>query len=103
MFLLNAAKCTVHKYPSLCMRVNTSRRHADITVNAVRITAELLQAVDGALTYYRFPTKWSVINYLQHNGRGVHLLFREKLREKTIDHMEYFDMKQLTVSEYLVN
>lgn len=68
------------------MCVNTSRRHADIAVNAVRITAELLQAVDGALTYHRFPTEWSVVNYLQHNWRGVHLLFRKKLGEKTIDH-----------------
>lgn len=87
---------------SPCVCVYTSHRHADITVNAIRITAELLQVVDGALTHYRFPTEWSVVNYFQHNGRGVHLLFREKLSEKTIDHMECLDMKHLKVSEYLV-
>lgn len=43
------------------------------------IAAKLLKAVDGALAYDWFSTKWSVVDYLQHNGRGVHLLFGEKL------------------------
>lgn len=62
--------------------VYTSSRHADFTVNAIRITAELLQAVDGALTHDWFPTEWPVVDYLQHNGRGVHLLFWQKLRRE---------------------
>lgn len=89
------------------MRVYTSSRHADFTVNPIRITAELLQAVDGALTHHRFPTKWSVVDYLQHNGRGVHLLFGEKLGEKRreramSENMENLHMKHLQVSEYFV-
>lgn len=67
------------------MGVYTSGRHADFIVYAIRITAELLQAVDCALTHYRFPTEWSVVDYLQHNGRGVHLLFGEKLGEKKLE------------------
>lgn len=69
--------------PSLCLY--TSCRHANIRVDAIRIAAELLKAVNGALTYHRFPTEWSVVNYLQHNGRCVHLLFGEKLDEEGID------------------
>lgn len=80
----------------------TSCRHADITVHAIWITAELLQAVNGALTHYWFPAKRSVVDYLQHNGRGVHLLFGEKLVEKTIQHMDKLDIKHLQVSDYIV-
>lgn len=65
---------------SPCMCVYTSSRHAGFTVNPIRITAELLQAVNGALTHHRFPTEWPVVNYLKHNWRGVHLLFGKKLR-----------------------
>lgn len=64
-----------------CVCVHTSCRHAHIPVNAMRIAAELLKAVDGALTHHWFPTEWSVVNYLQHNGRRVHLLFGQKLVE----------------------
>lgn len=67
---------------SQTMSVYTSSRHADISVNAIRIAAELLQTVDGALTHYRFPTKGSVVNYLQNNGRGVHVLFGKKLHQQ---------------------
>lgn len=84
------------------MGVYTSRRHADVTANAIRITPELREAVNCALTHHRFPTEWSVVDYLQHNGRGVHLLFGEKLVEKTIQHMENLVMKHLQVSEYFV-
>lgn len=83
-----------------CMCVCTCRRHANVIITAIRITAELLQAVDGALTHYRFPTKWSMIDYLQHNGRGVHLLFGEKLGEKTIDRVENLDVKHMKMSQY---
>lgn len=62
-----------------CTTFNTSRRHADFAVDAIWITAKLFQAVDGALTHHRFPAKWSVVDYLQHDGRSVHLLFGEKL------------------------
>lgn len=61
--------------------VHTSCRHAHIAVNAMRIAAELLKAVDGALTHHWFPTEGSVVNHLQYNGRGVHLLFGQKLVE----------------------
>lgn len=67
---------------SRCMAVYTSCRHADISVNTIRITAELLQTVDGALTHYRFPTEGSVVNYLQHNGRGVHVLLGKMLHQQ---------------------
>lgn len=80
--LLYAAECVCM---SPCMCVYTSGRHADFAVDAIWITAELLQAVDGALTHYRFPTEGSVVDDLQHNGRGVHLLFGKKLSEKTIE------------------
>ena len=75
----------MHVAESVCFYsfcVNTSSRHADFIVDAIWVTAELLKAVDGALTYDGFPTKWSVVDDLQHNGRGVHLLFGEKLGEK---------------------
>lgn len=43
-----------------------------------------------------------MVDYLQHNGRGVHLLFGEKLVEKTIQHMDELDIKPLQVSDYIV-
>lgn len=67
---------------SQCMCVHTSGRHADFIVNAIRIAAELIQAVDGALTHDRFPTEGTVVDYFQHNGRGVHFLFGKKLGKK---------------------
>lgn len=76
--LMYVAECVW--YHSFC--VNTSSRHADFIVDAIRVTAELLKAVDGALTHDRFPTERSVVDDLEHNGRGVHLLFGEKLDEK---------------------
>lgn len=60
----------------------TSSRHADFTVDAIRVTAELVQAVNGALTHNWFPTEGSVVDYFQHNGRGVHLIFGKKLGKK---------------------
>lgn len=65
--------------PELHSRRRTSRRHARIAVDAVRIAAELLQAVDGALAHHWLSTKGSVVDDLQHDGRRVHLLFGEKL------------------------
>ena len=64
---------------SPCMCVSTSSRHADFIVNLIRVTAERVQAVDGALTHNRLPSKGSVIDYFQHNGRGVHLIFGKEL------------------------
>lgn len=57
----------------------TSCRHAHVPVDAMRIAAKLLQAVDGALAHHWFSTKRSVVDDLQHDGRRVHLLFGEKL------------------------
>lgn len=77
--LIYVSQCTCQHNSRMC--VHTSCRHAHITVNAMRVAAELLKVVDGALTHHWFPTEWSVVNYLQHNGRGVHLLFGQKLVE----------------------
>lgn len=61
------------------MSVDTSGGHADVTVSPVRVTAELPQRANSALSHHWFPTKGFVVDYLQHNGRCVHLLFGEKL------------------------
>lgn len=71
-------------FPSRCSLIDaredrTSRRHAHVAVNTMRIAAKLLEAVDGALAHDGFSTKRSVVDYLQHDGRRVHLLFGEKL------------------------
>lgn len=60
----------------------TSCGHAHIAVNTVRIAAKLLKAVDGALAHDGFPAKRPVVDYLQHDGRRVHLLFGEKLVDR---------------------
>lgn len=45
----------------------------------VRVTSELLQRRDGALTHHRLPAERTVVNHLQHDGRGVHLILWKEL------------------------
>lgn len=65
--------------------VDTSSRHADFIVKTIRVTAELLQTVNRALPHDRLPTKRSVVDHLEHDGRGVHLIFGKKLSEQWED------------------
>lgn len=92
--MLTDHTCLVH------YGIFTSCRHANVIIDAIRITAEFLQAVNGALSYYRFPSKWPVVNYLQHNGRGIHLLFWKQLNESTRGHIRSMDMKSFKLSGY---
>lgn len=62
--------------------VDTSSRHAGFIVKTIRVTAELLQTVNCALSHDRLPTKRSVVDHLEHDGRGVHLIFGKKLSEQ---------------------
>lgn len=88
-------------FTSLCyFGIFTSCRHANVIIDAIWITAEFLQAVNGALSHYRFPSKWSVVNYLQHNGRGVYILFWKQLNESARDHIRNPDMKYWELSDH---
>lgn len=62
--------------------VDTSSRHAGFIVKTIRVTAELLQTGNCALSHDRLPTKRSVVDHLEHDGRGVHLIFGKKLSEQ---------------------
>lgn len=83
----------------MCAR--TSSRHADVIVNAIRVTAELVQAVDGALTHYRFPSEGSVVDHFEHYRRGVHLLFGQELQQGTQAGIHINKSACLLVKKYL--
>lgn len=53
--------------------------HGSLRSDDVRVTPELLQSRDGALTHHRLPAKWAVVNHLQHNGWCVHLILWKEL------------------------
>lgn len=86
---------SVHAYMCEYQSVYTFGRHDHFTVDAIRVAAELLQAVDGTLTHYGFSAKRSMVYDLQHNGRGVHLLFGQELGKEGKDCICLFGMGHL--------
>ncbi len=59
----------------------TFGRHGSLCSDDIRVTSEVLQRSDGALTHHRLPAKWTVVDHLQHNGRCVHLILWKELDE----------------------
>lgn len=66
LFDLNVSELTFGGPRSLCS-------------DDVRVTSELLQRRDGALTHHRLPAKRTVIDDLQHYRRSVHLVLWKEL------------------------